>query len=345
MSRDSSDGMESDGATLASGQEGGQNAAESPAVGKQDVNAEESLLDRFSSVMQEDNAGKSSNPDGSEDGSEEDGETDDKDPSKKEGEGEGQEGELGDVTDEELKGYKPSTAKRVKQLVRERNEARDRLKAVEPAVQGFTKIASFVKEAGLSKDEVNQGFEIMRLMKQNPVQALEALRPYVEQLLVVTGSVLPADIQKRVEAGEMTEAAALELSKAMAQNQHLQTTSELSARKAESDRVARAAQEAGGAVTSWEQAWSQSDPDYARKQPYVMREIERLLLKGEVPSSPQAAREMCEKVKRQVEKELAAFMPKKETVKAVTGGTQPNNLPAPTTTLQAMEQALRRTAG
>lgn len=324
-----------------SGEVGSQSSPTASPPAESDVKAPETLLDRFNSVMKGDEAGKSSTPEGSEE-SDPEKPAESADPAEKTGEEAAKEGELGDVTDEELKSYKPSTAKRVKQLVRERNEARDRYREAEPKIQSFEKISRFVQEAGLNKDEVNQGFEIMRLMKHDPAQALEALRPYVEQLLVVTGSILPEDLRQKVQNGEMNEATALELSRVRAQNAFLQTSQQSTVQRTEQNRVMQVAQQAGDTVTQWEQQWSQNDPDYKRKQPYVLREIERRLLKGEVPADPQQAVKMCNDIKTQVEKELMAFMPKREEIKPAIGGTQPNNRPAPKNTLEAMQQALRK---
>ena len=241
-------------------------------------------------------------------------------------------GELkGDPTEEELKTYKPATRARFEKLLGERNEYRESHKHL----QG---ILSFVGDAGLSTDEVNNGFEIMRLMKQEPAQALQALVPYVEALMKATGEFVPEDLQERVDGGYIDEDAAKEISR-------LRSKERLSERQStESSEQARTefAEDLRSSLNDWERQWSGSDPDFALKQPRVQEKMKLYVLEHGFPPSKAAALNLAENAKQAVENEMKPFIQRKQAVTPVTGGSSAKATVEPSSMLEAISQAAGR---
>jgi hypothetical protein len=102
------------------------------------------------------------------------------------------------LTTEELAQLSERTAKRLKLLMAQRNEARDRVKELSAQIEALKpdaligrSIVLFVMKAKLSTDEMTQGFEIMGLMRTDPVKAREMLAPYWDALQSITNTHQP----------------------------------------------------------------------------------------------------------------------------------------------------------
>jgi hypothetical protein len=205
-------------------------------------------------------------------------------------------------------------------------------------------LKSYMTEAGLSIDEVNTGFEIMKNIKENPQAALEALMPYIEQMETSTGRRLSADIQERVDEGYLDEESAREMSQLRSREQLATEASQRAAAQAQQiqqqQQVQQHATNVSGAVSEWETQWSSSDPDYKLKQPKVMEKIELYLLKNGAPSSREHAVQIAEECRKSVNNELLQFRPRKGSVNPITGGSSPKSTPEPKSLMEAMQQGL-----
>lgn len=247
-----------------------------------------------------------------------------------------------ELTDAELKLLNPKTQRRIQTLLKQRNDARGEVSHYRRGAEAYDQLVSYVQRAGLSTDEVNTGLNIMRLMKHDPQQALEALVPYVQQLQQAAGAVLPKDLQERVQLGEIDEQTAYETARLRARGQILETQNARSAQMFEQQQRDGLANAVGDTVATWEQRWKASDPDFAVLRPYVQREIELRLRRGEVPETSQQAEQLCDQVLSQVRQELQRFRPKPQAIRTPTGGASSSNLPKPASLLEAMSQALGR---
>jgi len=205
-------------------------------------------------------------------------------------------------------------------------------------------LKSYMTEAGLSIDEVNTGFEIMKNIKENPQAAYEALMPYIEQMETSTGRRLSADIQERVDEGYLDEESAREMSQLRSREQLATEASQRAAAQAQQiqqqQQVQQHATNVSGAVSEWETQWSSSDPDYKLKQPKVMEKIELYLLKNGAPSSREHAVQIAEECRKSVNNELLQFRPRKGSVSPITGGSSPKSTPEPKSLMEAMQQGL-----
>lgn len=243
---------------------------------------------------------------------------------KKDGEGD----DLPDeVTDEELKSYKPQTRRRVEQLLSERAEYRelgtpDEIKQFKQSHEQFQGLVSYMDDAHLDVDEVNQGFEIMRALKGvnrgeiDPRQALDQLMPYVQtlQTLAGTGGTLPEDLQRDVEQGYITEQKARELA-SLRSREHLSRQASQAARQEAENLSTQQSQErfanaVGEAVTSWERRWSQSDPDYEAKRSRVQEKLELHFHRRGMPDTVDKVIELADQYRTEVDDEFKRFRPK-----------------------------------
>lgn len=266
---------------------------------------------------------------------------------------EGEDEDLGDLTDEELNSYKGKTQRRFKQLDGKNKALLVELEQTKPLIELGSSIKRMADKANLTKEDINTGFNIMDLMRNNPKEAYTALKPIYEALCGIVGVILPPDLQQQVAEGKITEPAAKELSM-------LRNSTGLSAaqQKEQKDREARVAQEAvtqqfetlkvdvGKAATEWENRWKASDPDYAHKQSRVLEGVELEIYKraqaGTLPTTVKDAIAMCNTVKAKVESEMKKLLPKKTTpINHITGnGAMNGSKPVPTSSKDAIMQSL-----
>lgn len=264
------------------------------------------------------------------------------------------EDELSDeVTDEELNSYKPKTQRRMRQLLDQRDEARREIESLKPAAERMERITEYVANAGLDSQEVNTGFEIMRMMKQDPVKALETLTPYYQALQQAVGEVLPEDLNLEVQEGRISEERARELSRSRSREALARQASEQAAARAEAlqsqQQVETVARQAQAAVSAWEQKWSSSDPDYPAKSARVMEKIQLEMLRrekaGMARPTPEEAVQISQKALDAVNAELKPLLSKRQAIEApvTSGGAATDARPVPQNTMDALEQGLRMT--
>lgn len=267
---------------------------------------------------------------------------------------EGEEEELGDLTEEELNSYKGKTQRRFRQLDGKNKALTAEIEQIKPMADLGTTIKGMADNANLTREDVNTGFNIMTLMRNDPIKAYEALTPIYDVLCAMVGIKLPDDLQQQLTEGKITAERAQELSRLRAKTgldtAYAKEREEREAKKASDDnasQIATVVQDVGKAVTDWETRWQKSDPDYARKQSRVMDAIDLELLKreknGTLPTNVKDALAICNGVKTKVEAEFKKLLPKKSNtpIKHVEGnGAMNDSKPVPTSSRDAIVQAL-----
>lgn len=315
--------------------------ADSPAAEKQDDKKPLDIADAVRAALSKGEEQSSGSGEGEEE---------ETDPSKPLAEGEkpkeGEEDDLGDLTEEELKSYKPKTRRRFEKLDRENKAFTAEISQLKPQAEKFQAIETYARNANLNKDDINTGFEIMRLMKNDPVKAWDVLQPIVQALQALVGEILPKDLQAQVDAGQIPIERAKELSRLRAEKG---VTTSTTAQQAERDKENRAAEAkrnsdnlvatVSTAISKWESDWKASDPDYSLKQSRVSEAIELELSRAtalaregkanNLPRNVEEAVKMANEVKKRVEKEMRAYIPKRNqpinhiTGNGVTNGSKP----------------------
>lgn len=260
-----------------------------------------------------------------------------------------------DFSPEERAKMKKATTERfdkLKGLYRESKEKVTQLTAqVEQAnVEAgyYRNFVNYLDENRLSQDDANNLFYIGALMRNDPVKALEVLTPYYNQLLQMTGSVLPPDLQQQVSQGYITKEAALELSRHRASgqtNQVIQRERETYQQQQDAQRQQKNIASMQTAVAEWEKQWSSSDPDYAKKKDRVLDRVELLLVRahknGTTPKTVEEAIKLANQAKSEIEADFKQLKPRKE-VRTVDGGSSASNLPDPKNTADVIRRTLNQ---
>lgn len=254
------------------------------------------------------------------------------------------------LTKDEFKSLSPKTQKRIKKLSAEKRELSTQVEQYKPAAEQMQGLFRYIEDAGLVTEEVNTGFEIMRLMKNDPFEAYKKLKPYMDQLQQIVGDVLPDDLKAEVDDGRIAEERARELAQSRSREQLRAAESVRAAAAAEArqrqETQRTSAQRVATAVSEWESKWSASDPDYRLKAPRVMEKMKLAVLeRNGAPLSPDEALALAEKSRRAVEEELKAFQPRRRRIDPETGGAATRSTPEPRSLLEAMKQERDRMQG
>jgi len=188
---------------------------------------------------------------------------------------------------------------RWKAMVAARNEYRTaaqgatrELETLRAPANQYGLIEQYMADNQLSTQEVTTGFKIMALMKADPAAAREALLDQLHQLNQFLGHALPPDLQQQVDEGYVTEDVARELAfrrnnDVRTQQQHQAQTQQQQEQQAQ-QQFKEVRGQMAQAVASWETQIRQGDPDYAAKEPFVVRELQALQTQYRVESPEQA---------------------------------------------------------
>jgi hypothetical protein len=245
-----------------------------------------------------------------------------------------------------------------KQFRDEARQAQQELTQVKPQAEQYGKIDSFAKEFGISAQEMTESFRIMMLVKTDPTKAREVLAGHLARLDEVTGHKLPADLQKEVDDGVITEARARELSLArgkasIASKQTQQTQAQLNQERQDTqqrEQAGKAVQVATArksAVREVEKRLLAEDPDYPRLQKWVIRELQAEIssMRPEQKASqtPDQAVKLFNDCVDRVRKDLRNLMPRKPEIRPAAnsahGGANLSAQKKPETMLEAVLQA------
>jgi hypothetical protein len=212
---------------------------------------------------------------------------------------------------------------RFKQVISERKDAIKRAEAAERRIAEeyeplkadaghYQSIVGYMGSNNLSMTEVNTGFEIMATMKNDPLRCLELLRPYYQHLQQFAGEILPDDLAGKVESGDVEEAIARQAAAHRHQAEfERQKRAEVEQRQSHDQQRQAQEQAAGqimGALTQWEAQVKSSDPDYAKKEDFVIAELKAVHL-SRPPRSAQEAVANAKAAYEKVNGRLAAMRP------------------------------------
>lgn len=235
---------------------------------------------------------------------------------------------------------------RFQEVIKERNEVREQLKAVEPELADYRNIVGFMDSNSLKNEEVFEGFKIMAALKNNPALAAQMLAPHIAALNQFLGISLPPNLQKQVEDGLITPEAARQLAATQNQNAHLQTQSVAQRQRQEQEVQARQQQQATqaiqGSVAGWEAQKKASDPDYAKKYSFFESAL-RVAIQAQPPRTSQEAVTLADRIYKEVSKNLLGVMPSRQPITPIPSTTSSSNgSSAPKTAREAVAAVLEK---
>lgn len=225
-------------------------------------------------------------------------------------------------------------------------------KQLKETAQRWNQFEQQLQQNGLTPDDVDQGAELMRLLRSDPAKAAEVLAPVMEQVQRFAGQgSLPDDLQQAVDAGQITEQYAKELAQQRTQSSYYANRTKEEQERMQREAEARAQQEAEtarnavmGAVNDWEAKWKSSDPDFEKKHRYVRDRVNILAREmGRPIQSAEEAIQLAEKARKQIDDELGSMLPRKENKRGTTkGGSSVSTAPEPKSLREVVEQAAAR---
>jgi hypothetical protein len=244
-----------------------------------------------------------------------------------------------DPTDAELAGMVPKTKARVEKLLSERNAARTEIDSLKPHAAKWQKMDGYLRKNDLAAEDVNLLLGVGAAMRRGDWKAVhDGMAPYFELSRQHLGLSLPADLQTKVDAGELTGDAAKELSTTRLTNVRLAATvkangdaATAATQREATNRMVTAVQ---GAATQWEADAKARDPDYAKKAPTVLRISQAIMAEHGRPTTAAAAIEIANRALEETNRIFAAAKPAPVATKqnpvgagAVTGGkSEPKSL-------------------
>lgn len=281
--------------------------------------------------------------------------------SKSENDGQKSESEsedLGEITDDELKSYKPKTRKRIEGLLDDRQRLTERLQELEPAADQMNSLQNFMQERNLTAQNVSELMVVGGLaMSEDPKDlraALKRVNEFKQQIESQLGDTLPDDLQKKVQEGDLDAESAKELALSRVEKQRLQrkveqaeTTAEAVNTQAGSQTHAAMAEVVHATISDWQRQKVSSDPDYPRKAELLQKEIRlRVSEAGGKVLDKNKAIEIAEQAYAEVNRLYKALSPAKapEAKRMMQSKAVPGNMASrPSSPLEAARAALAKT--
>lgn len=271
-------------------------------------------------------------------------------PSAAEGEGEAQAGEAEEKPEGKTDADQAAADAKLpfhehprwKEVVAERNSFRE-------DAGRFRQIDSFMQTNGLTPQEVGEGFDVMAKLKsgtpENLAEAREFFASRLKFLDEALGNVVPDDLRQRVDAGEMTEAAAQELAKARSSDklraEQLKQRETVDTETQERQTRANIATAMATAVDDWEKQAKAADPDYARKADMVETTCRAIVQRtGQPPATPEQAVALVKQAYEHVSKTFKGLVPTPKPIRPAPSGSSAPTAAEPKTLREAIASAI-----
>lgn len=241
---------------------------------------------------------------------------------------------------------------RFQEVIAERDNARNELKGYEP-------IKEIIDKSGLSNEDfaatMQLGADYNRVMsgEKDPIELLNLLVPIVQNLQSVAGFILPGDLQRAVQEGQISKEYAHDLAKqrtasAMAKNK---TDRLIEAQKAEeqqrqNQQIENTRQSVHKATNDWESKQKSIDPDYEQKRQLVYNHISAVIAQKTLAGqrvSPQEAIQICDASYNKVNEYLQGVLPRRNNGNRSMPGGAPSSkiVVKPATRKEAIAAVLR----
>jgi hypothetical protein len=199
---------------------------------------------------------------------------------------------------------------RWKQILTQRNEARENAKVLKRDADLYQNVQTFIDDHGLSAEEAADGLVIFAMAKTDPVGAWEAAKPWFQKLVIAAGVVLPPDIKQMVDAGQMSQEAAAEVSRARAQVASVQTKQQFEAQRAAQRQTTDAQSAVARTVNEWQKNRQDKDPNFGAKLQPIMEKVAYLHATEGKPTTNEGIKAQLDKAYKAVNASLPAAIVK-----------------------------------
>ena len=207
-------------------------------------------------------------------------------------------------------------------------------KTHEDDARRYRDVEAFLDQNGLAAEEAAELLMVGGLMKTNPTEAWARIKPHVQRLLVAAGEVLPDDLRQRVANNELSQQAALEMSRLRAQRSSDDAVRTFEQQRQERVRQQEASQTLMSAAESWERDRRAKDPNFEAKYEPLMDRVYALQRREGVPKTAEGVRDQLNRAYRSVAPPRPAASPPR-TARSTnsTGQVAGNQRPADMSTL------------
>lgn len=223
------------------------------------------------------------------------------------------------------------------------------IEAVKPRLQFAEGMADFMSKTGVTPEALSETMQIAALIVSNPTEARKRLKETLDELDEALGEKLPADLQKKVNDGDLDWEEALRISRAEAKARLAETrtaeTAKTTDEKTKQENAEKARKAVATAVEARFSVLASSDPDFKKKEEQMAREI-ALLLTKQKPSNVNEAIKLVNDAYENTNKFFKDLVPVSRDRKPNAGGGEPSTkqklaeLPAKTSGLDVTKAAL-----
>lgn len=197
-----------------------------------------------------------------------------------------------------------NTHPRWKELIEEKNGYKTQIETLRTDAEQARSLNGILRQYNIRNDEFENAIKYLIALRTDPRQAAAMLKPTWEQLGMLTGDILPADLQAEVAAGTLTPERAKQIAEAQGQQRWQQWRGQNGAQAQASDMQSVVNQ----TTSMWEQTKIGLDPDF--KPGSALYKQVALHLGVMKAGDAQQAHANCEKAYKQAKEDLAAFVPK-----------------------------------
>lgn len=215
----------------------------------------------------------------------------------------------------------------------------------------YQNVVNYLSENNLTSEEAANALHTFALAKVDPAKAFAELKPWLQELLVAAGEVLPADIQARVDKQEISAEVGIELSRERAKAKSFEARQGFEAQRQARTSQTNLVTELVSTADSWVAERRSKDPNFAAKEPRLQREIAFLQQQEGKPKDRAGVLAQLKKAYDAVNKDFTPpaasqqQQQRKPAIKPVTGGTVTGTVrEKPQTTLDIVRANRRRTA-
>lgn len=174
-----------------------------------------------------------------------------------------------------------------------------------PLVEQSNALNTFMRDNHISTQEFQNALQYLAALRTNPAEAFKMLQPTYDQLAMLNGDRLPADLQAKVAATTLSEEDAREIAKARAQQTYTQWQQQRN-QQAGQQSQAELVQQTMGQWTSTKQT---QDPDLKQGSP-LWEQTQLRINAMPVFKSPQEAWAGAEKAYGEAKKFLSGLQPR-----------------------------------
>ena len=198
-----------------------------------------------------------------------------------------------------------NTHPRFKELVQEKNTAREELAAAKPLVEQARVLNDFMRDNQIQPQEFQSTLQYLRLLRTDPSAAFAMLKPTYEQLSSLVGERLPADLQEEVAAGALAPERATEIAKARAATNYQKWQQSNQQQRGQMQSV----EAVSGTIQNWVATKQTIDPDFKSGSP-LWEQVDLRIKAMPAFQTPQEAQSGTEKAYTEAKAFLQRFAPR-----------------------------------